>query len=82
MIEIFVLLGIFRVVNFSLKCTHPLLLGTGLLTFLLIVTRILIFYGGLYAFCLFIVVVGGVLVVFAYTISLIPYSKKMKNKTP
>nr|UJH93130.1 NADH dehydrogenase subunit 6 [Venus verrucosa]UJH93156.1 NADH dehydrogenase subunit 6 [Venus verrucosa]UJH93182.1 NADH dehydrogenase subunit 6 [Venus verrucosa]UJH93208.1 NADH dehydrogenase subunit 6 [Venus verrucosa]UJH93247.1 NADH dehydrogenase subunit 6 [Venus verrucosa] len=76
MMEMFVLFSVLSVINFSLKFSHPLMLGMGLLMVLLVVTSILIFYGGLYAFCLFMVMVGGVLVVFSYTISLIPYSIK------
>nr|UJH93143.1 NADH dehydrogenase subunit 6 [Venus verrucosa] len=76
MMEVFVLFSILSIVNFSLKFSHPLVLGMGLLMVLLIVTSILVFYGGLYAFCLFMVMVGGVLVVFSYTISLVPYTVK------
>nr|QOE56583.1 NADH dehydrogenase subunit 6 [Antigona lamellaris] len=74
--ETIVLFLVLSVVNFSLKLSHPLLLGMGLLMLLLVLTSLIVFYGSLYSFCLFMVMVGGVLVVFCYTISLVPYVGK------
>nr|YP_009491826.1 NADH dehydrogenase subunit 6 [Dosinia altior]AWI67996.1 NADH dehydrogenase subunit 6 [Dosinia altior] len=73
-VELFVLFCFLSVVNFSLKIEHPLMVGMGLLSVLVVMSGVVTFYGSLYSFCLFMVMVGGVLVVFSYTISLISFS--------
>nr|YP_009498482.1 NADH dehydrogenase subunit 6 [Dosinia japonica]AWK60554.1 NADH dehydrogenase subunit 6 [Dosinia japonica] len=74
MVELFVLFGLLSVINFSLKIEHPLMMGMGLLSILVTMSGVVVFYGSLYSFCLFMVMVGGVLVVFSYAISLISFT--------
>ena len=71
-LELLAMFFLFMIAGFSIKIVHPLLLGAGLLFILVGVSGFLIRYGSLFSFCLFIVVVGGVLVVFSYRISLVP----------
>nr|YP_009491839.1 NADH dehydrogenase subunit 6 [Dosinia troscheli]AWI68009.1 NADH dehydrogenase subunit 6 [Dosinia troscheli] len=73
-VELFVLFSLLSVLNFSLKIEHPLMVGMGLLSILVVMSGVVVFYGSLYSFCLFMVMVGGVLVVFSYAISLVSFS--------
>nr|AKE36684.1 NADH dehydrogenase subunit 6 [Meretrix lamarckii] len=62
-------------VGFSLSVfySHPLVLGMGLLIITVVMGMIVCYYGPVFSFCVFMVMVAGVLVVFSYTISLVPY---------
>nr|YP_010121808.1 NADH dehydrogenase subunit 6 [Callista chinensis]QRE83915.1 NADH dehydrogenase subunit 6 [Callista chinensis]QWM94247.1 NADH dehydrogenase subunit 6 [Callista chinensis] len=73
MVEMFVffLLGIFF--QFSVIYSHPLVLGMSLLLISVVMGIIILFYGPLFSFCIFMVTIAGVLVVFSYTISLVPF---------
>ena len=79
-IEMFVLFFLLRVVNVALESSHPLVMGIGLLVLTVIAVRLVVWYGRFYGFRLFMVMVGGVLVVFSYTISLVPYISEKKSK--
>lgn len=81
MIEVFVCFVLIGVINFSLQHTHPIVIGIELLIFLTLSCVFLIFHRAIYSFCLFMVIVGGVLVVFAYTIAMVPYSGKVAPKS-
>mgnify|MGYP001554130219 CR=1 FL=1 len=48
-------------------------MGIGLLILTIISVFLVVSYGRFYAFRLFMVIVGGVLVVFSYRVSLVPY---------
>nr|BAV24996.1 NADH dehydrogenase subunit 6 [Isorropodon fossajaponicum] len=74
--EMFVLMFILTCVNFSIWVEHPLILGGGLLIVSIVSLPFLVSVGSLFGFSFFIVVVGGVLIVFAYSVSLIPVTKK------
>lgn len=81
MTDIFVLLLILSVCQYSLFVAHPLILGGGVLTIGVLLAPLVALYSGpLYRFRFFIVLVGGVLIVFRYSISLIPFSSVEKDK--
>nr|AKE36671.1 NADH dehydrogenase subunit 6 [Meretrix lamarckii] len=57
----------------SVFYSHPLVLGMGLLIIAVVMGMVVCYYGPVFSFCVFMVMVAGVLVVFSYTISLVPY---------
>ncbi|YP_009827043.1 NADH dehydrogenase subunit 6 (mitochondrion) [Mercenaria mercenaria] len=76
----FVLFFLLSVVNVALESSHPLVMGMGLLVLTVMAVSLVVWYGSFYGFSLFMVMVGGVLVVFSYTISLVPYISEKKSK--
>nr|YP_008758075.1 NADH dehydrogenase subunit 6 [Arctica islandica]AGC84101.1 NADH dehydrogenase subunit 6 [Arctica islandica]AGW53599.1 NADH dehydrogenase subunit 6 [Arctica islandica]AGW53611.1 NADH dehydrogenase subunit 6 [Arctica islandica] len=81
MTDMFVLLLILSVCQYSLFVAHPLILGGGVLTIGVLLAPLVALYSGpLYSFSFFMVLVGGVLIVFSYSISLIPFSSVEKDK--
>ncbi len=76
MAEIFVLVFLLLCRNFSIWVEHPLILGRGLLGVRIVRLPLIISVGSLFGFRFFIVVVGGVLIVFAYSVSLISITKR------
>lgn len=76
MAEIFVLVFLLLCRNFSIWVEHPLILGGGLLIVRIVSLPLIISVGSLFGFSFFIVVVGGVLIVFAYSVSLISITKR------
>nr|UFQ25507.1 NADH dehydrogenase subunit 6 [Pliocardia sp. A3710_17_S18] len=75
MAEVFVLTFLLVCSNFSIWVEHPLILGGGLLMVSIVSLPLMISVGSLFGFSFFIVVVGGVLIVFAYSVSLISMTK-------
>nr|UFQ25377.1 NADH dehydrogenase subunit 6 [Archivesica diagonalis] len=75
MAEMFVLVFLLLCSNFSIWVEHPLILGSGLLMVSIVSLPLMISVGSLFGFSFFIVVVGGVLIVFAYSVSLISVTK-------
>nr|AVK59513.1 NADH dehydrogenase subunit 6 [Archivesica gigas]UFQ25390.1 NADH dehydrogenase subunit 6 [Archivesica gigas]UFQ25403.1 NADH dehydrogenase subunit 6 [Archivesica gigas] len=75
MAEMFVLVFLLLCSNFSIWVEHPLILGSGLLGVSIVSLPLMISVGSLFGFSFFIVVVGGVLIVFAYSVSLISITK-------
>nr|AVK59526.1 NADH dehydrogenase subunit 6 [Archivesica sp. 2 Sanya-2018]UFQ25442.1 NADH dehydrogenase subunit 6 [Calyptogena pacifica] len=75
MAEMFVLVFLFLCSNFSIWVEHPLMLGGGLLMMSIVSLPLMVSVGSLFGFSFFIVVVGGVLIVFAYSVSLISVTK-------
>nr|BAV25098.1 NADH dehydrogenase subunit 6 [Abyssogena mariana] len=75
MAEMFVLVFLLLCSNFSIWVEHPLILGGGLLMVSIVSLPLMISVGSLFGFSFFIVVVGGVLIVFAYSVSLISITK-------
>nr|UFQ25455.1 NADH dehydrogenase subunit 6 [Calyptogena rectimargo] len=75
MVEMFVLVFLFLCSNFSIWVEHPLVLGGGLLIMSIVSLPLMVSVGSLFGFSFFIVVVGGVLIVFAYSVSLISVTK-------
>nr|QCO91547.1 NADH dehydrogenase subunit 6 [Calyptogena extenta]UFQ25468.1 NADH dehydrogenase subunit 6 [Calyptogena extenta] len=75
MAEVFVLVFLLLCSNFSIWVEHPLILGSGLLGVSIVSLPLMISVGSLFGFSFFIVVVGGVLIVFAYSVSLISVTK-------
>jgi hypothetical protein len=73
MIEIFVFFVSGLCFQFSVFYSHPLVLGIRLLVITVRIGGVLCYYGPLFSFCVFMVTVAGVLVVFSYTISLVPF---------
>lgn len=76
MVEIFVLVFLLLCRNFSIWVEHPLVLGGGLLIMRIVRLPLMVSVGSLFGFRFFIVVVGGVLIVFAYSVSLISVTKR------
>nr|YP_010555842.1 NADH dehydrogenase subunit 6 [Cryptonema producta]UYR95074.1 NADH dehydrogenase subunit 6 [Cryptonema producta] len=79
----------FLIVVFSLSCitvlvkyNHPMYYGMGWVCLVINISAMLSSYSGVYGFTLFMSVVSGVLVVFAYSISLSPLilSKKQSKE--
>nr|QKQ29673.1 NADH dehydrogenase subunit 6 [Ruditapes philippinarum] len=62
-----------------LKYNHPMYYGMALVFVVVNVSVFLAYYSGLYGFMLFMSVASGVLVVFAYSIALIPLLLKKKE---
>lgn len=56
------------------RFNHPMFLGFIVFSFFIFCRVVVSFYGGVYGFSLFIVSVSGILVVFLYSIALIPIS--------
>lgn len=75
MAEIFVLVFLLLCRNFSIWVEHPLILGRGLLMVRIVRLPLIVSVGSLFGFRFFIVVAGGVLIVFAYSVSLISMTK-------
>nr|YP_009944380.1 NADH dehydrogenase subunit 6 [Ectenagena elongata]QFG38768.1 NADH dehydrogenase subunit 6 [Ectenagena elongata] len=75
MAEMFVLVFLLLCSNFSVWVEHPLILGSGLLMVSVVSLPLMVSVGSLFGFSFFIVVVGGVLIVFAYSVSLISVTK-------
>nr|YP_008854389.1 NADH dehydrogenase subunit 6 [Meretrix lyrata]AGR50835.1 NADH dehydrogenase subunit 6 [Meretrix lyrata] len=73
MLEVFVFFLSGLAFQLSVFYSHPLVLGMGLLIFSVIMGMFLCYYGPIFSFCAFMVMVAGVLVVFSYTISLVPF---------
>lgn len=71
--EIFVFFMCRLFFQFLFYYSHPLILGVILLSVAVFIVGILCYYGPLFGFCVFMVIVAGVLVVFSYTISLVPF---------
>lgn len=76
MAEVFVLVFLLLCRNFSIWVEHPLILGRGLLGVRIVRLPLIVSVGSLFGFRFFIVVVGGVLIVFAYSVSLISVTKR------
>ena len=71
--ELTVFLCLIFFFQFSLKRSHPLVIGFRLLTVMVLVGGGVCSYGSLFGFTIFLVVIGGVLVVFSYAVSLVPF---------
>nr|QLH90205.1 NADH dehydrogenase subunit 6 [Meretrix lusoria] len=87
MLEVFVFFVFGLAFQLSVFYSHPLVLGMGLLIFSVFMGMVICYYGPIFSFCAFMVMVAGVLVVFSYTISLVPFegynyedSKGLKEK--
>nr|AME17939.1 NADH dehydrogenase subunit 6 [Cyclina sinensis] len=73
MVEMFVFFFFGLFFQYSMFYSHPLVLGMSLLGISVVMVSIMCFYGPIFSFCIFMVMIAGVLVVFSYTISLVPY---------
>nr|YP_003162834.1 NADH dehydrogenase subunit 6 [Meretrix meretrix]ACU68440.1 NADH dehydrogenase subunit 6 [Meretrix meretrix] len=87
-LEVFVFFVFGLSFQLSVFYSHPLVLGMGLLIFSVFMGMVICYYGPIFSFCAFMVMVAGVLVVFSYTISLVPFEgynyedkKDLKKKT-
>nr|YP_009128925.1 NADH dehydrogenase subunit 6 [Saxidomus purpurata]AJT47995.1 NADH dehydrogenase subunit 6 [Saxidomus purpurata] len=82
MVEMFVFFFFGLLFQVPILHSHPLVLGTGLLTVSVFMACLLTFYGPLFSFSVFMVMVAGVLVVFSYTISLVPFKGATEMRDP
>lgn len=74
--EVFFLFFLLVVRQIFLSFSFPLALGAVILRLGVLVALLIVIVGGpLFGFSFFMVLVGGVLVVFGYTISLVPFIK-------
>nr|AGH15601.1 NADH dehydrogenase subunit 6 [Mactra antiquata] len=72
-----VFLCILLLSQFFLTQTHPIYLGGVLMVFGIFSSLVLSFYAGpLLGVCSYLVLVGGILVVFSYSVALVPVMKK------
>nr|AEQ36908.1 NADH dehydrogenase subunit 6 [Mactra antiquata]AKJ86559.1 NADH dehydrogenase subunit 6 [Mactra antiquata]AKJ86571.1 NADH dehydrogenase subunit 6 [Mactra antiquata] len=73
----FVFLCILLLSQFFLTQTHPIYLGGVLMVFGIFSSLVLSFYAGpVLGVCSYLVLVGGILVVFSYSVALVPVLKK------
>nr|YP_010943516.1 NADH dehydrogenase subunit 6 [Mactra cumingii]WLS55696.1 NADH dehydrogenase subunit 6 [Mactra cumingii] len=73
----FLFLCILLLSQFFLTQTHPIYLGGVLMVFGIFSSFVLSFYAGpLLGVCSYLVLVGGILVVFSYSVALVPVLKK------
>ena len=72
MLEMVIVLWCLGSINVLTRYNHPMFFGFSLLFITVGLRGFLRFYGGVYGFIVFICVVSGILVVFAYRIALVP----------
>nr|YP_010455424.1 NADH dehydrogenase subunit 6 [Ruditapes variegatus]UUA63029.1 NADH dehydrogenase subunit 6 [Ruditapes variegatus] len=72
MLEFMVVVCCLSSVSVAERYNHPMYFGASLLLVVVFMSGILGYYGGVYSFMLFMCVASGVLVVFAYSMSLTP----------
>nr|YP_010410222.1 NADH dehydrogenase subunit 6 [Tapes dorsatus]URH16433.1 NADH dehydrogenase subunit 6 [Tapes dorsatus] len=70
--EFFLVLCCLSSMNIMSRYDHPMFFGFGLLLVVVGVSGILSLYSGIYGFMVFMCIVSGVLVVFAYSVALVP----------
>nr|YP_010555861.1 NADH dehydrogenase subunit 6 [Marcia hiantina]UYR95093.1 NADH dehydrogenase subunit 6 [Marcia hiantina] len=58
--------------NIMSRYNHPMFFGFSLLVVVVVVSMIFSFYNGVYGFMVFMCIVSGILVVFAYSVALVP----------
>nr|YP_010555874.1 NADH dehydrogenase subunit 6 [Marcia japonica]UYR95106.1 NADH dehydrogenase subunit 6 [Marcia japonica] len=73
----FSFLGFMHVLS---RYNHPMFFGFGLLGVMVVLSTIFSFYSGVYGFATFMCVVSGVLVVFAYSVALVPLELSKNDK--
>nr|YP_005267045.1 NADH dehydrogenase subunit 6 [Paphia amabilis]AEH99621.1 NADH dehydrogenase subunit 6 [Paphia amabilis] len=79
MLEFFLVLCCLGSMNVMSRYDHPMFFGFSLLLLTISMSSVVSFFNGVYGFSLFMCIVSGILVVFAYSIALVPLMTEKKE---